>query len=368
MASKIRFSKSDALILILCVVLIANLLVMYLPHIREYARRATCSSRMSDLARGLSGFHEANSRFPSAARWQLDGVPELDYYNPEAPWPGAWPNITAIHPGRDYDTSYENWAAEVLPYVVDGDGFETGDFDKLVSDEANVQFRLQRVEVMVCPTDDFNNPQNHFIRSLTKGGTTEHSRGNFAINGGTQRDCQIPGQPADPCPNGFFFEYDPHTGDFAWWGNGVAGINKSFACDQIARGLSKTVLLEEVRAGIDPIDPRGVWSLGQIGASITWGHGINGDAGAPNCQHDRSDDVAGCGKLTDKIGRQRLHDERMGCCWYCQGNVQATARSMHPGGVQIAMVDGAVRFITNNVSADLWHIMHSREASSTRKD
>ncbi len=148
---------------------------------------------------------------------------------------------------------------------------------------------------------------------------------------------------------------------FELWGNGVAGINKSFSFDNFENGLSTLVALEEVRSGIHPLDSRGVWSLGQIGGSITWAHGVNGDAFGPNNQWERSDDILGCGNLHEILGSETLTRERMPCVHYVDSNQQATSRSMHPGGVHVAFLDGSVRFISDGIDPGLWHVLHSRE-------
>ena len=43
-------------------------------------------------------------------------------------------------------------------------------------------------------------------------------------------------------------------------------------------------------------------------------------------------------------------------------NVQAGARSRHPGGVHVLMVDGSTKFVSNEVDRGLWHVMHMRDA------
>ncbi|MCA9055990.1 MAG: SUMF1/EgtB/PvdO family nonheme iron enzyme, partial [Planctomycetaceae bacterium] len=117
----------------------------------------------------------------------------------------------------------------------------------------------------------------------------------------------------------------------------------------------------ELRAGVHPIDPRGVWALGQIGGSITWANGVQGDAAYPNAQFFRSDDVLGCGELHRVYGTDRLEADGMPCCHYVESNGQAATRSMHPGGVFVAFVDASTRFISEHVDSGLWHVMHSRK-------
>jgi prepilin-type processing-associated H-X9-DG protein len=51
----------------------------------------------------------------------------------------------------------------------------------------------------------------------------------------------------------------------------------------------------------------------------------------------------------------------MPCVRYVDINQQATARSLHPGGVNVALLDGSARFISDYIDPGLWHVIHSRE-------
>ena len=109
-----------------------------------------------------------------------------------------------------------------------------------------------------------------------------------------------------------------------------------------------------------PADSRGTWALGLAGASITLGHGLAGDDRGPNCPHPRSDDVVGCNQAHEALSAEELVRRGMPCCWYTL-TAQATARSMHRGGVNLLMMDGSARFVANDVDLSVWHAMHSRE-------
>ena len=55
------------------------------------------------------------------------------------------------------------------------------------------------------------------------------------------------------------------------------GINEGVAMRQVTDGAASTCLLAEVRAGVAPVDRRGTWALGAVGASMVWGHGSTDD-------------------------------------------------------------------------------------------
>jgi prepilin-type processing-associated H-X9-DG protein len=154
---------------------------------------------------------------------------------------------------------------------------------------------------------------------------------------------------------------EPESRRYELWGNGIAGINRSFSLDEFVNGQATLVAIDELRAGIHFVDPRGVWALGQIGGSITWGHGVASDAYGPNNQWPRSDDILGCRKLHETVATETLRRERMPCVDYIDVNQQATARSLHPGGVHVAFLDGSARFIADVIDPGLWHVIHSRE-------
>jgi formylglycine-generating enzyme required for sulfatase activity/Tol biopolymer transport system component len=213
---------------------------------------------------------------------------------------------------------------------------------------------------MICPDDTFNRRDN-FYRYLDREGTKSvFARGNYAINGGTHLLARMPGASSAPAPDGYEYHVDRQSGVFAWFGSGIAGFNKAFRPEEFENGLATLVAVEEVRSGIHPIDPRGCWALGQIAASVTWGHGVTGDDYGPNNTSPRADDILGGPKLHKLFGEQALIDAKMPCVSYWDINHQATSRSLHPGGVQMAMADGAVRFVSDEIDPGVWHVMHSR--------
>ncbi len=125
--------------------------------------------------------------------------------------------------------------------------------------------------------------------------------------------------------------------------------------------MSKTVIVDEIRSGIDPLDPRGVWALGQVGSSAVARHGQKDDASGPNPYRDSSEEIIGCRDLIAKVGLNELHSLGMGCYESAnEANTQSGARSMHPNGVNVLFCDGSAHFIVNQIDRDLWHALHTR--------
>jgi prepilin-type processing-associated H-X9-DG protein len=327
--------------------LLAAIAIPWVLHARAAARVTTCREHLRTLALGLRGYHDAQGQLPPAAVWSTDEMTSL-----------------ALHKSKRVDlVTHANWAQLILPFAAEEKLAQTFDVNRPIGDPANAAARISRPALMVCPDDSFNrddNPHRFLTSGILEPGI-EFARGNYAINGGTH-NMQLE-VPSTFHPRGDYAHLvmrdEPRQ--YQLWGNGIAGINRTFSVTGFANGQSTLVALEEVRAGIHPIDPRGVWALGQIGGSITWGHGVNGDAFSPNYQWLRSDDFMGCRALHEAVGTQKLIAERMPCVDYVDVNQQVTARSLHPGGVHVAFLDGGVRFISDEIDRGVWHVIHSRE-------
>ena len=209
------------------------------------------------------------------------------------------------------------------------------------------------------PEDTYNNEDNPFRFVLPDDRKMPFARGNYGIDMGSSYFGGEPGSPGKPVFEGMTWRQDGPKGE--WWGNGIAGFNKSFSQKDIVNGLSTTVAVDELRAGILGVDSRGAWALGQVGCSATLSHGIYSDAGGPNCQRVSADDTVGCIAVARQAGRGALLKAGAPCCTYCGGAREASARSMHPGGgVNVLMADGSAHFVSNSVDLGVWHAIHSR--------
>lgn len=316
-----------------------------IPVALEAARQYRCSSNLHELGLAFNSYHEIHGSLPPAAFWTAEGE-DVEWID-ESPTSGR--------------ATYANWVQLLLPSLDESERQQQIDASVPAVHPKNKAARTAQFSLLNCPSDTFNTPENLYLYPLGDDKEANFARGNYAINGGTHRDSRSPCNTASPCPGGYHYEFDVESRSFQWYGSGVAGFNKSFSWDDFTNGRSTTVAIDEIRAGVSPLDPRGVWALGQIGGSVTWAHGINGDDYGPNNLWQRSDDILGCKELHRSVGSQQLLELGMPCCWYCRWNAQATSRSMHDGGVNALMADGGVRFISDYVDLGVWHVMHSRE-------
>ena len=61
-----------------------------------------------------------------------------------------------------------------------------------------------------------------------------------------------------------------------------------------------------------PVDRRGTWAMGAVGASMMWGHGSSDDHG-PNAPNPEGDDLIECGEIITYISDIELGNLQMGC-------------------------------------------------------
>ncbi len=337
------------LVVILVIFIFANVLLLpAIQHGREIARGYTCKNNLKSIGIALQNYHDVYQSLPPAGIWSYEGQ-NFDE------------NGRFVRTPDTIKSTYSSWVQLLLPYLNEKEALNTYESSVPITDEKNKMHRELQLAQLTCPTDHYNKSDNKFELGLSDGETVHFSRGNYAINGGTQTGAVHPGYLAFPISNGNHFTYVPEEELFQFYGSGVAGYNKSWSYNDFINGRSTMVAMEEVRAGIMHKDQRGVWALAQIGSNATWSHGVNGDAYGPNCQIPNSDDILNGKDLFKKVNYDQFLQEKMPFCNHCSLSNQATSRSLHPGGVYVLMLDGAVKYISDKINPSLWHIIHSRK-------
>ncbi len=363
------FSLIEMLVATAIVALLAALILPAVQSSRAAARRTACLNNLRQLGLALHAYHELHHLFPPGVIW--GGPPGEPQGMGQLPIGLIDRVALGTATPTDLDRVQANWLVMLLPNLDQGALWNAFDSSHPISHLKNEIVRTTSVPLLMCPEDGFN--RDFYVRDQLSGGSTNlYARGNYALNLGPGRGCVHELEAG--CQDGFHVD-DPDllTKNSVLWGGGAAGVNRSFGVKDLLGGASNFVIVDEIRAGVHPLDPRGSWALGFVGASMTVRHGmIHGreDAGGPNNQNRSSDDIVGCVDMIAQIGQGALQSLRMPCrdqrtIGEPQLNSQATARSQHDGGVHVLAADGAAHFISDTVNPDIWFSLHSREPGSS---
>lgn len=322
------FTLVELLVVITIIAMLIGLLLPAVNAAREAGRNASCRNNLKQLALATLQYEHGHEILPPAC-------------NPSGTVPNKKTNVSPMTPSNQR----ENWVIHILPYLeqtalADEINAYLKDNTKAIGDTFSditgkpkmADIRTRELKTLLCPSDRLN--RTMFIDDSGN----SWGRGNYAANMGIGK--------ADDMSN------------INWWSKpnakGVMGPRMSVQITGIKDGASNTILLSEIRAGINSSDPRGTWALGGAGPSATSKNGfLGGEAYGPNAEPPiigKGDSIYNC--ADGKMGMQALERTRIGlpCTDGSGANVQATCRSSHSGGVNVAFADGNSRFISNSIS------------------
>ena len=305
------FTLVELLVVIAIIGILVSLLLPAVQSAREAARRMQCSNNFKQMGLALHNYHTAHGTFP--------------------------PSVQSL-PGEDPGTTTNfqpNWVIMVLPYIEQQNLYDSFDFTTNISAPENRDARGVTLTALLCPSDQ---PRAQpFVGDTAEG--DNWGRGNIAANGGNAHLLSL-GSRTDWAIDG--------TGP-GWtdrFRGGVMGPNVSRSIDEIKDGTSNTILLAELRVGVNERDRRGTWAMGCAGASAIYQHAAGGDANGPNACNDLSDDIKDCAYLKSTAPGNEYLLARCMTCIGASTNNQATTRSVHEGGVFVTFADGSVHFIS----------------------
>jgi prepilin-type N-terminal cleavage/methylation domain-containing protein len=357
------FSLIEVLAVAAIIGLLVSLLVPAVQSAREAARRSQCLNNLRQIGLAFHNYHDQFSLFPPAVIWA--GPPGEPLGGGQVPI-GAIDRVALGLTSIDPDRERGNWLVMLLPSLGESTLWNSLNANVPISDPTNATVRSTSLAVLKCVSDPWND-KPYFRDQLAGGSTNIYARGNYAMNTGPESACLFGVQP--DCADGFYVDNpDLKSKNSVVWGGGAGGVNRSFGMKDIRGGTSNFVMIDEIRAGVSPLDPRGTWALGYVGASLTARQGMissKEDAAGPNNQDPRSDDIVGCAAMMTAAGGSGLASLRMPCFSnYFNGlelNLQATSRSMHSAGVHVLAGDGSARFVSDTVNPEVWFNIHVRD-------
>lgn len=319
------FTLIELLVVIAIIAVLIGLLLPAVQKVREAAARIKCSNNIKQIATAAHDFHDRFKRLPVAVR-----MPD---------------NFTVSQRGDLTAEFGPNWAVYLLSDL------EQANLWRLIQNDVRAyevaaqngttpplawrRIVNERIPTFECPSDDgfeelYFGPGGSGVPGGGINLDLGWAHGNYAANTGPH-----------PFPNGFGGATTTVTVEgINMPARGPMQINFGDKLGLLTNldGTAYTVMFAEVRVSPNATqgDPRGVWAAGFPGSSLI--ADMRDEAGQVNSRIPNSDEVQG-GIVSDG----------MPCLVGAPQSVQATARSRHTGGVNIANCDATVTFVNDTI-------------------
>ena len=307
------FTLTELLVVIAIIGLLIALLLPAVQSARESARRSNCTSNLKQIILASHNFHSTHGRFPMG----LETKP----------------------PPMIYNSLLMNWSQALMGYLEETNLYYTQSFTIAVSDAGyysanNAAFTTQ-INSFYCPSDTQGVMD---VPAETIFGWTRSNYSACYSADGTMVEPKAP-QDRDTCNN------DPAQNPSVTSGKrALFNINVAKRFKDVQDGTSKTVAFSEMIAGMShTADTRGYW-WGFFGEQYTHLRGPNSTI--PDYlllpDHCHPTPMTPC--------------QATASCWT---TVIIAARSNHPGIVMVAMADGSVQPVGDDVDMKIWQDMAS---------
>jgi hypothetical protein len=329
------------------IAIIGILIALLLPAVqaaREAARRTSCTNHFKQTCIALLNHHDTHSTFPP-------GVPICK--GPD------W-NMKGYQGGAECQGP--NWAVNILAQleqtVMYSQVQACMDVHAHAADQCEYGGGVGTYvpEFFLCPSATVPGPDNYMnalqLDELAKG----HCVANFGADDFlSYRDRRLAGvfgpvilTKLHKLPGGGKKE----NGDFK--GQWKMGLGKGVRLAQIKDGSSNTMMVSEILAVDHWSDGRGAWVWPGMGGSAY-------TAKFPPNSY-QTDVVPACGPTMTLGEYGKAGTDPRGCVSkFTGGDVWASARSNHSGGVVVGMADGSTHFITDDVELAIWRAMATRD-------
>ncbi|MGB8852354.1 MAG: DUF1559 domain-containing protein [Pirellulales bacterium] len=342
--------------LLVVIAIIGTLIGLLLPAVqsaRESARRASCSNNLRQLPLAFHNYESARKTLP----------PLMRRYGSDA----ITPEAAGCEPGM----AFRSWAADVLPFLEETAVMSAYDLSKnwwVNADNsvppggtANVldtpvtgNRALVRTQfpVMQCPSSSFSNRIQDKIEASASKPRKTGACGDYFLVAGTGTNfktlASLPDWPAAALP-----------GPTEQWSGCVnskvnSAVNRPRSTlAKITDGLSKTILLAECAGRED------VWRAGQrTPANADNTAGNTACARAQGGAWATNDNPHGFGEKQDAwcpAGTSPLSGRIPAELFRVNGSNESgwLIYAFHTGGANIAMCDGAVRFVSEDTSVQV---------------
>jgi prepilin-type N-terminal cleavage/methylation domain-containing protein/prepilin-type processing-associated H-X9-DG protein len=343
--SRRGFTLIELLVVIAIIAVLIGLLLPAVQKVRESANRLQCANNIKQIGLGLHSYHDSFLRLPPASQVPYAGVNQDPNLQMELDFGPNW--AVLLLPYIEQQALYQ----QANPASYPGAPVAVGTAPAGVLSHAWRVVRGATVKTFLCPTDSYNQ-----YPYTDAGGNTPTepgwARGNYGVTASFNDYDHVNGG------NNFVTQQaGPLLGVVC---SPVMAANYGARLTDIRDGTANTIMVAELRAGIDATDPRGVWALGFPGSSIV-NAGRDFHNPTPNNALGDSgkdgDEITNCRKFWNSTIGSR---DRMGCMKGGTLMTSGMARSLHPGGVNTCFADGGVRFVKESVTQFTWGLLLSK--------
>jgi prepilin-type N-terminal cleavage/methylation domain-containing protein len=318
--SRKGFTLIELLVVIAIIAILVSLLLPAVQQAREAARRSQCVNNLKQMGLALHNYESTFRTLPPAY---------ISF--------GNYANITTL-PAEDYDpVTWDaspgwGWGAMLLPYLDQAPVSHSLNFSRPIWDLIHVNPIQTRLTVFLCPSvsgshEPFTLVNESGAPLVKQGRPIRVSRSHYVVNHG-QESCW--GEDSGPAGG--------LGGQVSRLADGPFFRNSRIRFNDIVDGLSSTVLLGEHTSRLSDK----TW-VGAVPGAYVFPRIItpeNAPESAATLLVVHSGPALG---ETDVFGNPIIHPPNFPALHVCQ------MQSQHPGGANILLGDGVVRFVSENI-------------------
>jgi prepilin-type processing-associated H-X9-DG protein len=299
------------LVVIAIIAILIGLLLPAVQKVREAAARMSCQNNIKQFALALHNHHDATGKLPPA-----------------------------------HDSMNFSAHVYIAPYIEQANVCNTMNMVLPYNDPSNAQAAATRIKTFICPSDPGTN-------SVPNGWAPT----NYRVNQGSGLLWGLP--PTDPsnvnygmpAPNGPFYQ------------------NSAVKLTDITDGTSSTAMVSEALVGsfnAGVANPNNTQRLGQsVGlypSTPDEAYAMCQSVGYQNLAYNGMSNTGAPWTYGYHSTTVYFHvgPPNSSSCMYPSGRIGTAARSNHTNGVNLALCDGSVRFISNSIPLSTWRAMGSR--------